>query len=93
MMRFKKIKDIPSPELMAQFLTELVESEDKPWDIWFFKKYCETCPKVKIKDKDINDGEMISFTFCELNPRTCRAFDFMPNSNIKATLWLESEAD
>lgn len=93
MKRFEKIKNISSPKLMGQYLVESFKECERPWDIWFFEKYCSNCQKIKIKDKKLNNGEIVSFTFCELNPHVCRVFGFVPNANIKATLWLESEVN
>ena len=63
-----RIRNMNDEEL-ADFLLNLVYSQDTPWSIPFAKKFCENCPTVEATI--VETGKIMKFNECDFDDGKC----------------------
>lgn len=93
MTQFEALKEKNLVEF-AQWLLELQDSSEFPWDVWFNENYCKKCDSIfKVVSNPFYPSKQMTqeCSFCEIN-NCCRFFpeyEMLPSEKI-IELWLVS---
>lgn len=93
MTQFEALKEKNLVEF-AQWLLELQDGSEFPWDVWFNENYCKKCKSIikLVSNPFCPSKQMIQeYSFCEIH-NCCRFFpeyEVLPSEKI-IELWLAS---
>lgn len=100
---FEQFKAMTATDL-AEWLDKYGQSDDLPWENWFYDNYCTNCAPIVLKGKEAEEKlrihvfsarDTFNCAYCELY-QTCKFFPTLkelPDNKTIIEMWLNAEAE